>query len=308
MIINYIDSFCLRLIMSLLTNMYVYQESVPEPIKFIYDLETNPNYLKELDEKIYNIIRRLPNECVDKINNHINPSNSQCDDDIFLTFKINRDTDSIDIITQSKHVKEESSPFQFNLFDDGIVCDFLDSDTFENKLSSSSTRYISFEGVFASDLEESGHSVLIIFDTKTRSCYFLDSNSDLCYLDYPELDIYNSELIHKSMEFYSGLLLYNYVRFNDLDIEFKTNFSINSQFQKSFFKGYCRGWTLFFQYLLLVSPETFEFIDFMKTFQETDILIMNQLVEIFQVWYYHLVLDTSRLDNGIQTPSLSICD
>jgi hypothetical protein len=57
-----------------------------------------------------------------------------------------------------------------------------------------------------------------------------------------------------------------------------------------------------------VSPETFEFIDFMKTFQETDILIMNQLVEIFQVWYYHLVLDTSRLDNGIQTPSLSICD
>jgi hypothetical protein len=294
--------------MSLLTNMYVYQESVPEPIKFIYDLETNPNYLKELDENIYNIIRRLPDECVDKINNYINPSNSQCDDDIFLTFKTNRDTDSIDIITQSKYVKEESTPFQFNLFDDGIVCDFLDPDTFENKLSSSSTRYISFDAVFASDLKESAHSVLIIFDTKTRSCYFLDSNSDLCYLDYPELDIYNSELVHKSMEFYSGLLLYNYVRFNDLDIEFRTNFRINSQFQKSFFKGYCRGWTLFFQYLLLVSSESFEFINFMKTFQETDILILNQLVEIFQVWYYHLVLDISRLDNGIQTPSLSNCD
>jgi hypothetical protein len=62
----------------LLTNMYAYKESVPEPVKFIYDLDINPNYLEEFNERIYKTISRLPYKFIDKINNCINPLNSMC--------------------------------------------------------------------------------------------------------------------------------------------------------------------------------------------------------------------------------------
>lgn len=282
----------------LLSNMYAYKQSVPEHINFIYDIETNPHYLEEFNDQIYKTISRIPYKIIDSINNCINPWNSISNNDMFLTFKMNRDNNSVDIIAQSEYVKGENFPFHFNLIDDGIVCDFIDPTSFENKLINSPNRYISFDVDFVSDIQKAGHSILIIFDTKTRTCFLLDSNGSLSYFNHPELGIFNTDLIHKTMEFYSGLLSYKYIKLGDLHINFKPNYKINSQFQKSFFIGYCKGWTLFFQYLLLVSPYSFEFVEFIKNFQQTDNQILNQLVEIFQVWYYRSFnLDKIRFES-----------
>ncbi len=270
----------------LLSTMYINQECVPDQIKFLYDLDTNPYYLEEFDEKIYTILSSIPYTIVNSINKCITPWNSVHSTDMFLTFKMNRDTNSIDIITQSEYIEGENFPFHFNFMDDGLICDFIDPTSFENKLMHSSKRYSCWDVDFVSDIKKSGHSIIIIFDTKTRTSYLLDSNGTLCYFNIPELGIFNTELIHKTIEFYSNLLSYNYIRLDDLNINFKSNYKIISPFQKPFFNGYCKGWTLFFQYLLLVSPDNFDFIEFMKKFQEIDSSILNQLVEIFQVWYY----------------------
>lgn len=268
---------------TLLSNMYVYKSSVPNHIQFLYDLDSNPYYLEELSENIYDTIRRVPYTLNNRINHGINPHNSVQSNDMFITFKIN---ESIDIITQSNYKEGENFPFHFLMLDEGLLCDFIDPTTFENKLIQSSRRYLAFDVDFVSEIKNGGHSILVVFDTKLKTCFLLDSNGTLDYFNSNILKINFTNLIHSTMEFYCSLLAYDYIKIKDIGINFNPNHKMISQFQKSFFKGYCKGWTLFLQYIILTSSNDFEFIDFIRDFQQTDKLILNQLIEIFQVWFY----------------------
>jgi hypothetical protein len=210
----------------LLSNMYVFQCSVPENVKFIYDLELNCNYLEELNEQIYNSIRRIPYTLINVINQQINPSNSVSTNDIFITFKMNQVDKSVEIITQSEYVKGENFPFHFNLVEDGLLCDFVDPTTLETKLMNSPKRYLAWDVDFISSIRKSGHSIILIFDTKTKTGYLLDSNGTLDYFNHQELGIYFTDLIHQTMEFYLGLLGYTYIKLDDVNIKFKSNYKI----------------------------------------------------------------------------------
>lgn len=259
---------------------------VPCGMKFIYDFDTNPYLLEKFHSPIYNTISRLPYSIQQNIQKKYNRINCIDEKDDFITFKVNYN-ETIDIITQSKYVKNESFPFHFNLVDDGILCDFIDTTSLEDKLFASSKRYMAFDVDFVSDLKDSGHSILVVFDKVKRTCYLLDSNGSLSYFDDKELGFLDyKNLVHKTMEFYCNLLAYEYIILKNIGIDICINYKINTGYQQKFFEGYCKGWTLFFIIMLLNSPDTFEFTDYLKKFKNYSINEINMIVEIFQVWLY----------------------
>lgn len=259
--------------------------NIPDNIKHIYDIDINPYFLEEFHETIYDAIAKIPHFIQSALYSQLNPVNSINTDDIFMTFKIKHN--EVDIIGQTNYVRSESVPFHFNLIDDGILCDFIDASSLENKLMLSPKRYLAFDVDFVSDLAGVGHSICVVFDKFKKLAYFVDSNGKLNYFDDSSIDSYGTDqLIHETMKFYCNLLSYEYVKLTDFDIKIKLNYKIDSPHQKSFFSGYCKGWTLFFITLLSSVPDDFEFIDWLKQFNQIDSGIFNKIVEIFQVWFY----------------------
>lgn len=259
---------------------------VPDHLQFIYDADTNPYYFEEFHQNIYETISRLPTHFQQKMHIANNPINAMNLSDTFFTFKTSYG-EVIEILGQTNYVVNESLPFHFNLVDDGLLCDFIDATCLEDKLITSTKRYMSFDVDFVSLLSKAGHSVCVCFDKITRVCFLIDSNGSLSYFDNPAFGFSNyKNLIHATMEFYCGLLGYSYIKLNDIGINFVFNYRINSNYQKSFFKGYCQGWTLFFQMATTCAPDKFELTDWLKQFSKTNPSYANKIIEIFQVWFY----------------------
>jgi hypothetical protein len=272
----------------LINNMYIYQHSVPDFVKIIFDMDTNPYYLIELDENTYSTLAKLPHYKINKITQILNEENSLNSDDMFITLKvINNDPSSIEIVTHCKYNPYEHTPFHYNLLDDGLLCDFIDPISLQDKIIITKTRYLTYDVNLFSEIQTAGHSIIVIFDTYAQTAYLLDSNGSFDYFNNSKLGINHTELIHAAMEYYCIMIGYKYTKLTKQCIKYQSNHKINSVFQKPFFKGYCVGWTMFFKYMLANAPDTFEFIQFIKDFQHTDIGILNQLVEIFMVWYYN---------------------
>jgi len=235
---------------------------------------------------MYDIIGRLPHKFQNEMYKQMNMSNSIGPGDDFFTFKMKFDS-GVDIIGQSQYVPNESFPFHFNLVDDGLLCDFIDATSLEDKLISSSKRYLSYDVDFISQIARAGHSICVIFDKHTRTGFLLDSNGSLSYFDNPVFGAFNwKQLIHDTMEFYFGLLGYDYIKLPDVGVNIKLNYKINSPWQKPWFQGYCKGWTLFFIMITLNAQTDFDFINWLKQFAKTDPKIFNKIIEIFQVWFY----------------------
>ena len=259
--------------------------NVPDAIKYFYDIDLNPYFLEEFHLTIYDIMKKLPYRFQTEMCKQINPKNSIGPGDQFITFKMSQL--GVDIIGQTQYVPNESLPFHFNLVDDGLLCDFIDATTLEDKLISSSKRYMAFDVDFVSEIARAGHSICMIFDKHKRTGFLLDSNGSLSYFDNPVFGSFDwKQLIHNTMEFYCGLLGYNYIKLSDCGVNIKLNYKINSEFQKSWFQGYCKGWTLFFMMVALTAPDNFEFVDWLGKFSKVDPKIFNKIVEIFQVWFY----------------------
>jgi hypothetical protein len=155
------------------------------------------------------------------------------------------------------------------------------------KIATTKTRYLAYDVDLVSEIKTAGHLIVVIFDTHAKTAYLLDSNGSFGYFNNLELGINYTQLIHAAMEYYCGMIGFEYTKLTNQGIKFYPNRKINSVFQKTFFKGYCAGWTMFFKYMLTNAPDTFEFIQFMNNFQHTSIDILNQLIEIFMVWYYN---------------------
>lgn len=276
---------------------------VPPNVKFIYDFDTNPYLLEKFHAPIYDLICRLPFSFQEKIQLDFNRTNTLNNTDDFITFKVNYN-ETIDIITQSKYIKNESLPFHFNLLDDGILCDFIDATSLEDKLIKNSNRYMAWPVDFVSEIKKSGHSILAVFDKIKRTCYLLDPNGSLSYFDNDELGFIDyKNLIHKTMEFYSNMLAYEYLILKDIGIDVCVNYKINSGYQQKFFSGYCKGWTLFFMIMLISSPNSFEFTDYLKKFINLNINQINMMIEIFQVWLYWNYKFQNILESKITKPS-----
>lgn len=260
--------------------------NVPDGVKWIYDIDTNPYFLEEFHKPIYETIGRLPYNYQNDMCSQYNHANTIGPGDDFITFKMGFDT-GIDIIGQSQYISDESFPFHFNLVDDGLLCDFIDATTLEDKLLSSSKRYLTYDVDFISQIARTGHSICVIFDKHTRTGFLLDSNGSLDYFSNPIFGSVNwKQLIHSTMEFYFGLVGYEYIKLPDVGVNLKLNYKINSPWQKSWFQGYCKGWTLFFIMVTLNAQADFDFIQWLKQFAKTDPGIFNKIIEIFQVWFY----------------------
>lgn len=276
--------------------------NVPESVKWIYDIDTNPYFFEEFHKPIYDIIGRLPYKFQNDMCKQLNVSNTIGHEDNFITFKMGLDS-GVDIIGQSQYIPGESFPFHFNLIDDGLLCNFIDASSIEEKLLSSSKRYLSFDVDFISEIARAGHSICVIFDKHTRTGFLLDSNGSLDYFSNPVFGSVNwKQLIHNTMEFYFGLVGYNYIKLPDVGVNIKLNYKINSPWQKSWFQGYCKGWTLFFMMVTLNANDNFNFIDWLKQFEKTDPRIFNKIIEIFQVWFYWTYqLNKAHMDKLLYT-------
>jgi hypothetical protein len=261
-------------------------EKVPEHVNFIYDIDTNPYYFEDFHKDIYETIGRLPWYFQEQMNKTNNPINTIGNADTFFTFKILQG-EIVEIVGQSNYVYDESLPFHFNLVDDGLLCDFIDATSLEEKLIASKKRYMSFDVNFISKLKNHGHSVCVCFDKFNKTCFLIDSNGSLSYFDNPDFGFSNyKQLVHFSMEFYCGLLGYEYIKLLNSNINISFNYKINSIYQKSFFNGYCKGWTLFFQMVATSAPDKFELTDWLRNFSKTNPAFANKIIEIFQVWFY----------------------
>ncbi len=191
---------------------------VPEHCNHIFNPDINHYYFESFYKDIYETIARLPFVFQLQMYKTHNPTNVIGQSDNFITFKINQ-TESVEILGQTNYVCNESLPWNFNLLDDGLLCDFIDATSLEEKLIASPSRYLAFEVDFVSQLKNSGHSVCICFDKHKRTCFLIDSNGSLGYFDNPAFGFSNyKNLIHFTMEFYCGLLGYEYIKLSNCNI------------------------------------------------------------------------------------------
>ncbi len=99
-------------------------------------------------------------------------------------------------------------------------------------------------------------------------------------------DIY----LHMIFESYAKKIGFEYIDLKNTGFNLIINIKINSKKQRDFFKGYCKGWALYFQYVLHEAQDDFEMIEYLKKIATYKNLgPINELVEIFQVWFYHSI-------------------
>lgn len=273
-------------------NIDKYKQIIPKELHILFDPTFNYSLYKSLNEKAYDTICKLPHNVISKIISTLQTSILFEDMELFNVFKMNFNKD-LEIITSYNFVSEENIPFHIEIYEDNLICDFPDTCTLQNKLDKSKSRYISYELILKCLHSESSHSVLLVFDTKKYETYVIDTNGDLSYFD--EDDVCQSSVflpksyyLHLFLTRYSELLGFKYNNISNVNT--CINVKIKSKSQKKFFDGYCRGWTLFFQHItLVVQDNDFNFIQFIKKFCSKNKKILNEIVEIYQVYYLNLL-------------------
>jgi len=274
-------------------NIDIYKKIIPKELHFLFDPIFNNSFCKSLSEKDYDVICKLPHTVISRVISTLQPSLLFEETELFNVFKMKFNGD-LEIITQYNFVPDENTPFHIEIYQNNLICDFPDICTLQDKLNKHNSRYISYELVLSCPTNKSSHSVLLVFDIKNFETYVIDSSGDLSYFDDDCLDDLDdnslpiNSYLHLFLTKYSELLGFKY---NNLStINTCINIKIKSKSQKKFFEGYCRGWTLFFQHItLIVQDNDFNFIKFVKRFCSKNKRILNEIIEIYQVYYLDLL-------------------
>jgi hypothetical protein len=170
----------------------------------------------------------------------------------------------------------------------GLICNFPTIETIIDKLTKSKIRFVSYELVFSDILlqkKNSDHSVLLVFDKITKIIFIVDSNGTLNYFESHNPDFQLT--FNSALSYYASFINFTYITMYDLDLSINFNKKIKSESQKSFFNGYCRAWTLLFQIILSNAPDDFDFIMYLKEISTYNLNLLNELIEIFQVFIYN---------------------
>jgi hypothetical protein len=289
-----------------LNNIEEYKKILPESLYVIIDPNINNFFFDALEKYQYLCFASLPYKFINEIIEMINKNLIFTEYDNFITFKIDFENNEFEIITNCNYNILETVPFIIQIIDSGLIFDWPDILTLENKLNSITNRYLSYELTLRYNKTSSAHSVLIVFDKLYRISYIVDSNGNLNFFD----NVYDNNLLvnstkpisyflHKAIEKYMNLIDYTYIKLNQSNefnlesINTQINIRINSDSQKNFFTGYCRGWTLLFQHILLTNNDySFDFINYLENFCEQNKKILNEIIELYQLYYLQLLNHT----------------
>ncbi len=280
-----------------LKNINTYKNIVPEELHNMFDPTFNESFNNALSKDKYKLVATLKAKYLAEIIKLLQPSMVFDQSSLFNVIKMGFDS-NFEIVTNYNFDTEESVPFHIQIIPNGLVCDFPEITTLRDKFSKYPYRYFSYEIVFVCPDKGSSHSVLFVFDLILSESYVVDSNGDLSYFD----NIYRlnkhtptRNYLHSALSTYSELIGFKYIKLSDKSIDTSINIRIRSQSQKNFFEGYCRGWTLFFQHILLTKSDTsFDFPEFLEQFCSYDINILNEIVEIYQLYYLDLYKHTNK--------------
>ncbi len=267
---------------------------ISKGLKHIYSLEENYYLREQFTEKQYEFMRRMSYYALKKWYRQINYPFDIKNTDIFNIFKINFDN-TVEQITSCNCIEGENSyPFHITILDNSLLCNFISHESLLNKIFSNEKRYASFLVDLKTEAIEAGHNCLFVIDKLKTECYVIDSNGSLDYFN-DLIDTHDvSYFLHKSFEDYASSIGFKYINLLERNINLKINVKIDSPKQAEFFRGYCKGWSLYFQYLLFKCDDNFDilgYITLMSSFIAFYSGTINELIEIFQVWLYHCVYD-----------------
>jgi hypothetical protein len=206
--------------------------------------------------EMYNYILYLKFNSINKWSKYNNLTTISNDDEFIIIFYDNK----ISYIS-SYYKKHNVFPLKIIINKNQIIARLINNIIKDR-------RYISFI-ILVSD--KNYHVLNLIFDNYKLESYLIECQGVI------------HEKIHKIMEYYVSSMGYKYKKLEILNI----NNKIKSKKQKSFFKGYCMGWSLFFKYLAEKADINFEMTDYLLQLS----LYKNkgplfELIELFQVWFY----------------------
>jgi len=317
-------------------NLCLYNEIIPEFYRNLTDFDENKSISEDFNKDIYKIICTLKAKYLNYISSHYSPNMAFNNDDNFMTFTMSFDK-HFDYQTSYAYDEDETVPFFITINKTGLICQFVEPLTMIQKLSNCDLRYLSYEVDFSDFIfkkSRSAHSVLVVFDQTLREMFLIDSNGTLDYFDtfsgclddkfihtnlaYSSYSSYTkSSKIKKSLlesfRKYGDLIGYKFKTNEELNLDLSINCRIKSSSQKDFFQGYCRAWSLYFQAILSNAPYNFDAIWYLQQFSNYDLKLLNEIIEMFQVYIYNKYLknyiipddlpNLNTIDNELELPS-----
>jgi len=294
-------------------NIFLYNEIIPEFYRNLTDFDENKFIDEDFNKQIYKIICSLKAKYLNNIISNYSPSMAFNNNDNFMTFTMSFDK-QFDYQTSYNYDENEIIPFFITINKSNLICQFVEPLTIIKKLSKSDLRYLSYEVDFSDFMlkrTKSGHSVLLVFDQSTREIYILDSNGTLDYFDTflgcldnqinprnPTQPPKIKSALLESFRKYGDLIGYKFKTNDELDLDLSINYRIKSTSQKDFFQGYCRAWSLYFQAILSNAPYNFDAIRYLQQFSQYDLKLLNEIIEMFQVYIYNKYLkDTIAIED-----------
>ena len=299
-------------------NIFLYNEIIPEFYRNLTDFDENKFIDEDFNKQIYKIICSLKAKYLNNIISNYSPNMAFNNDDNFMTFTMTFDK-QFDYLTSYNYDENEIIPFFITINKSNLICQFVEPLTMIQKLSKSDLRYLSYEVDFSDFMlkrSRSAHSVLLVFDQSTREMYILDSNGTLDYFDSylgcldetsnQTHQINTSNQTHpkiknallESFRKYADMIGYKFKTNDELDLDLSINYRIKSTSQKDFFQGYCRAWSLYFQAILSNAPYNFDAIRYLQQFSQYDLKLLNEIIEMFQVYIYNKYLkDTIAIED-----------
>lgn len=243
------------------------------------------------------------------------PNYALNNDDNFMTLKYEFNTFSLEPIAETFGYREdENMPFCVNILDDSLVFDFIHFESLQEKIYKCPNRYLALEITLVSNLKKDAHSVLFVFDKNLMTSFVIDSNGNkLEYFDDFQFNsaLKISEHLKNALSQYSNMLGFNYVSLaDDLNIDLSINNFILNEKQKDFFKGYCRGWSYYFQGLIIKSEKnnSYDIIEEIKKINQENVSDLNVIIQNYQNSFFKEIIDMYPIDFISKVISSQKCD
>lgn len=244
---------------------------------------TNTKY--EFTEKIYDDICKIKYSQMNEYLGKMNKNYKLQSNDEFIIFKYVFHDNSIENITTNYYLDNQNCPFHIDILDESLVCDFLHPESLKLKLTENNKRYYGLELVYNNSTLTTGHSVLFVFDTFLNMSYIIDSNYNNDFFDNI---VESSNCINEVCKYYSSLIEYDFIDLHSLELAIDLNKRCYSQ--KPFFKGYCRAYTLLFQYLIMTDDDL-DIIELLEKLNSMDIEVIMDMVENFHPIIHKLIYE-----------------
>ena len=235
---------------------------------------------EEFTKTIYNTICSMNPFHINKICKSYSKKIYFNSTDIIDSFIVTSNND-FNYHTSFTYVRKDTIPFCM-IYNNVLVCYFPSKKSILHKITTYNHKYLSYE-LDLHKQDEYSHSLLLLFDTLLKEIYIINSNKTNNYID--------NNLLITAITGYAEQIEY---KFDNSKI---INLDINKTNNKSFVNGYCRAWTLLFQYIANNATDNFDFIQYIYIFIKYDADILNNIIESYHKYLYHTFIKQTKLES-----------